>query len=165
VHTISPLPRARASRKACLVLRSLLSLVLVLLLLVLETLVEPRVEYVGVAAVAPTGCQLLKGLKGLSCGGRVETNLCPCLLGLREESVDNIDVEVGSLGVEEAGLYEALSDLLLASEGLLALEASYVGKWRLGSLRDSLVFPNGRVLHIPSVRSFRCGIPLPWTRR
>jgi hypothetical protein len=60
------------------------------------------------------------------------------------------------MGVEEAGVDEALGDSLLSGEGLVTLEASYVGEPRLDSLRGSLVCPNGRVVHILGVRSFRC---------
>jgi hypothetical protein len=57
------------------------------------------------------------------------------------------------LGVEEAGAEEALNDSLFSSEGLLALEVSKVGKSRLDGMRDNLVCPNGRVVHVPCVRS------------
>jgi hypothetical protein len=50
--------------------------------------------------------------------------------------------------LEEAGVHEAFCDSLLSRKGLLALEAANVGKSRLGGLRDSLVCPNGRVVHI-----------------
>jgi hypothetical protein len=105
-----------------------LSLILVLLLLVLETLVRPRDESVGVASVASAGRILLKGFSGLSSCGRVETNFDALVFQGCEESVDAVGAAVGCLGVEEAGVDEALGDSYLSSEGLLALEATYIGK-------------------------------------
>jgi hypothetical protein len=59
--------------------------------------------------------------------------------------------------VKEAGVHEAFCDSLLSRKGLLALEAANVGNSRLDCLRDSLVCPNGRIVDILGVRSFRCG--------
>jgi hypothetical protein len=59
--------------------------------------------------------------------------------------------------VEEAGVHEAFGDSLLSSKGLLAFETANIGKSRLDGMRDSLVCPNGCVMDIPRVRSFRCG--------
>jgi hypothetical protein len=142
---------------ACLVLLSFLSLVLVLLLLVIEAFVRPRVESIGVASVAPAGCRLINGLSGLSFCGRVETNFDALVFRGREEAVDAVNEAVGCLGVEDVGVYEALGDTLMSSGGLLAIEASYAGKSRLDGMRDRLVCPNGRVVHTLGVRSFRCG--------
>jgi hypothetical protein len=133
---------------ACLAVLSFLSLVLVLLLLVLSTLVRPRVKSPGAASVAPAGRRLLKGLSDMSLCGRVETNFDALVVMGCGDSVDAVGAAVGCLGVEEAGVYEALGDSFVSSEGLLALEASYVGKLRLNGLRDSLLCPNGRVAHI-----------------
>jgi hypothetical protein len=116
---------------ACLFLLSFLSLVLVLLLFVLEALVRLRDEFVGIASVAPAGHWLLNAMCGLSFCGRVETNFDAFVSHGCEESVDAVDDAIGCLGIEEAGVYEALGDSLLSSEDLLALEASYVGKSRV----------------------------------
>jgi hypothetical protein len=95
-------------------------------------------------------------MSGLSFYNRVETNFDAFVFQSWEESIYVIGASVGYLGVEEAGVYEGLGDSLLSSEGLLALEASNVGKSRLDGMRDSLVCPNGRVVHIPCLRSFLC---------
>jgi hypothetical protein len=87
----------------------------------------------------------------------VETNFDALVFHGCEESVDAVGAAVGCLGVEEAGVDEALGDSLFSCEGILGLELSFVGKARLHGMRDSLVCPNGRVVHIQGVRSFRCG--------
>jgi hypothetical protein len=74
VHTINPLPRVRASCYGIPCPSRVLSLRLTLVILVLETLVRPRGEYVGIASVDSAGRLSLKGLSGLSFCGRVETN-------------------------------------------------------------------------------------------
>jgi hypothetical protein len=130
---------------------------LVLEVLVLEVIVWPRGRSLGVASVAHAGRLLLKGLSGLSFCGRVETNFDPFVFHGCEESVDAVGTTVGSLCVEEAGVNEAFGDSLLSRKGRPALEAANIGKSRLDGLRDNLVCPNGRVVDIPGVRSFRCG--------
>jgi hypothetical protein len=87
----------------------------------------------------------------------VETNFDTFVVKGCEESIDAVGAVVGCMRIEEAGVSEALGDSLRSREGLLTLEAANVGKSRLDGLRDSLVCPNGRVVDIPSVRSFRCG--------
>jgi hypothetical protein len=142
---------------ACLVLHPLLAFFLVLEFIVLKVLVRPRCRSVGVAFVSSARCRLLKGSSGLSFCGREETNLDPFVFQGCEETVDAVGVAVDGLCVKEAGVSEAFCDSLLSREGLLALEAANVGKSRLDGLRDSLVCPNGRVVDIPGVRSFRYG--------
>jgi hypothetical protein len=77
----------------------------------------------------------------------VETNFDALVFQGCEEFVDAVGAAVGCLGVEEAEVCEALGDSLFSSEGLLALEASYVGKSRVDGLLDNLVCTNGRVVH------------------
>jgi hypothetical protein len=80
------------------------------LLLVLETLVRPRGEYVGVTSVASAVCLLLQGLSGLSFCGRVETNFDAFVFHGGEEPVEAVGAAVGGLGVEKAGVDETLGD-------------------------------------------------------
>jgi hypothetical protein len=110
-----------------------------------------------VASVTSAERRLLKDLSDLSFCGRVETNFDTFVFKGWEESIDVDGASVGCLSFEEADDYEALDDSLLSSKGLLAFESSIVGKSRLDDLRDSFVCPNGRVVNIPCVRSFRCG--------
>jgi hypothetical protein len=142
---------------ACLVLLALLAFFLVLEVLVLEVLVRPRGRSVGITSVALAGRRVLNGLSGLSFCGRVETNFDPLVFRGCEESVDAVDAPVGNLYVEEARVHEALNDSLLSRKGVLALGAANIGKLRLDGLRDSLVCPNGCVVDIACVRSFRSG--------
>jgi hypothetical protein len=86
---------------ACLVLLAFLSLLRVFDLLVLESLVRPRGEYVGVASVPSAGRLLLKGLNGLSFCGPVETNFNALVFQGCGECVDAVGVAVGCLGVEK----------------------------------------------------------------
>jgi hypothetical protein len=58
----------------------------------------------------------------------VETNFDAFVFKGWEGSIDAVGTSVICLGVEEAGVYEALGDSLLASEGLLATEVSNIGK-------------------------------------
>jgi hypothetical protein len=78
----------------------------------------------------------------------VETNFDALVFQGCEESIDAADASAGRQSVEEAGVCEALGDSLFSSEGLVALESSNEGKSRLDVLRDSLVCPNGRIVHI-----------------
>jgi hypothetical protein len=80
-------------------------LVFVFLLFVLETLVQPRVESVGVASVAYVHLLVVGCLKmsGLSFCGRVETNFDEFfLLHGCEESIDAVGASLGCLRVEKA---------------------------------------------------------------
>jgi hypothetical protein len=87
----------------------------------------------------------------------VKTNFDPFVFYGCEESVDAVSDAVGRLCVEEAGVHEAYSDSLLSRKGLFALEAANIYESRLDALRDSLVCPNGSVVDILGLRSFRCG--------
>jgi hypothetical protein len=130
---------------ACLVILALLAF-----FLVLEVLVRPRGRFVGVTSVAPTGCRLLKGLRGLSFCGRVDASFDSLVFQGCEESVEAVGTAVGNLCVQEAGVHEAFGDSHLSRKGLFALEAANnIGMSRLDGWRGSLVCPLDRVVDIP----------------
>jgi hypothetical protein len=67
-------------------------------------------------------------LSSLSFCGRVETNFDAFVFKGCHKSIDAVGAVVGYLPTEEAGIYDALGDSLLSSEGLLALKAANIGR-------------------------------------
>jgi hypothetical protein len=58
----------------------------------------------------------------------VETSFDAFVFHGCEKSIDAVGAAVGYMDIEEAGVYEALGDSLLSSEGLLALDSANVGR-------------------------------------
>jgi hypothetical protein len=71
----------------------------------------------------------------------VETNFDAFVFLGCQESVDAVGDSVGSLGVEEPGLDEALGDSFLSRECLFAFKSSSISNSRLDGMRDSLSVP------------------------
>jgi hypothetical protein len=60
--------------------------------------------------------------------GRAETNFDAFVFkGCHNKTIDAVGAVVGCLPIEETGIYDALGDSLLSSEGLLALKAANIG--------------------------------------